>query len=70
MLPERGNVFPRFGRLCFQIIVHALKLLKSCRSGCKFKELPVIGKFTIIVLSFTVPVSPTEVILFWNILSQ
>jgi len=62
MLPEKGNVFPKFGRLSFQIIVHALKLLKSGRPGCKFNELPVVGKFTIIALSFTFPVSPTKVI--------
>jgi hypothetical protein len=64
MLPERGNVFPECGRLSFQIIAHALKLRKSGRPGCKFNELPIVGKFTIIVLSFTFPVSPTKVIYF------
>jgi len=41
MLPERGNVFPKFGGLSFQIIVHALKLRKSGRRGCKFNKLPM-----------------------------
>ena len=47
---KRGHVHPKFGRLRSQIVLYALVPVQSVRLNCNLNNLPVVRKFTIIIL--------------------
>ena len=50
MLRKRGYVYPKFGRLRFQIVLCALVPVTSVSLNCNVNKLLAVRKFNIIII--------------------
>jgi hypothetical protein len=67
---KRWYIFPKFGRFHFQTLVNAFIPVTFVRLVFNFNKLLVVRKFAIIILASIFRVSPINIILFPNMVSQ